>query len=80
MCANCVAQASVYVGASVGALRVMGARARARRGAGRTRTARPAPTHAPVTGHGADDPTGPVGGGAPVEAGSSGQPPGRGWP
>jgi hypothetical protein len=38
MCANCVAQGSLYVGGALGALRVMGARARARRAAG----ARPA--------------------------------------
>lgn len=31
MCANCVAQGAVYVGGALGALRVMGARARARR-------------------------------------------------
>jgi hypothetical protein len=34
MCANCVAQGSLYVGGALGALRVMGARARARRSAG----------------------------------------------
>jgi alkylation response protein AidB-like acyl-CoA dehydrogenase len=34
MCANCVAQGALYVGGALGALRVMGARARARRSAG----------------------------------------------